>query len=248
MTPARTGRLLALAGLAALAAASAGGAAKAGDAAELEILGFSNDGGVFAFEEYGIQDGSGFPYANRYYIDTDTDTFLKGTPIRVRIDDETASLADARRQARDKGEAVVKQAELAANPGFTAGFNAITELSADPYRMVVNPRPVFPAIDKPLEFRLDILPFGEVAQCHGMGEAVGLRLLRVDASDGGRTQTVHEDKALPQSRNCPTGYSIGAVQTFSTQNRLSHYAVLIAVQQVGFEGPNHHWMAVTGKF
>ncbi len=248
MTPARTGRLLALAGLAALAAASAGGAAKAGYAAELEILGFSNDGGVFAFEEYGIQDGSGFPYANRYYIDTDTDTFLKGTPIRVRIDDETASLADARRQARDKGEAVVKQAELAANPGFTAGFNAITELSADPYRMVVNPRPVFPAIDKPLEFRLDILPFGEVAQCHGMGEAVGLRLLRVDASDGGRTQTVHEDKALPQSRNCPTGYSIGAVQTFSTQNRLSHYAVLIAVQQVGFEGPNHRWMAVTGKF
>ncbi len=248
MTPARTGRLLALAGLAALAAASAGGAAKAGDAAELEILGFSNDGGVFAFEEYGIQDGSGFPYANRYYIDTDTDTFLKGTPIRVRIDDETASLADARRQARDKGEAVVKQAELAANPGFTAGFNAITELSADPYRMVVNPRPVFPAIDKPLEFRLDILLFGEVAQCHGMGEAVGLRLLRVDASDGGRTQTVHEDKALPQSRNCPTGYSIGAVQTFSTQNRLSHYAVLIAVQQVGFEGPNHRWMAVTGKF
>ncbi len=248
MTPARTGRLLALAGLAALAAASAGGAAKAGDAAELEILGFSNDGGVFAFEESGIQDGSGFPYANRYYIDTDTDTFLKGTPIRVRIDDETASLADARRQARDKGEAVVKQAELAANPGFTAGFNAITELSADPYRMVVNPRPVFPAIDKPLEFRLDILPFGEVAQCHGMGEAVGLRLLRVDASDGGRTQTVHEDKALPQSRNCPTGYSIGAVQTFSTQNRLSHYAVLIAVQQVGFEGPNHRWMAVTGKF
>ncbi|MGB3644636.1 MAG: DUF2259 domain-containing protein [Mesorhizobium sp.] len=248
MTPARTGRLLALAGLAALAAASAGGAAKAGDAAELEILGFSNDGGVFAFEEYGIQDGSGFPYANRYYIDTDTDTFLKETPIRVRIDDETASLADARRQARDKGEAVVKQAELAANPGFTAGFNAITELSADPYRMVVNPRPVFPAIDKPLEFRLDILPFGEVAQCHGMGGAVGLRLLRVDASDGGRTENVHEDKALPQSRNCPTGYSIGAIQTFSTQNRLSHYAVLIAVQQVGFEGPNHRWMAVTGKF
>jgi len=248
MTPARTGRLLALAGLAALAAASAGGAAKAGDAAELEILGFSNDGGVFAFEEYGIQDGSGFPYANRYYIDTDTDTFLKETPIRVRIDDETASLADARRQARDKGEAVVKQAELAANPGFTAGFNAITELSADPYRMVVNPWPVFPAIDKPLEFRLDILPFGEVAQCHGMGEAVGLRLLRVDASEGGRTENVHEDKALPQSRNCPTGYSIGAIQTFSTQNHLSHYAVMIAVQQVGFEGPNHRWMAVTGKF
>jgi predicted secreted protein len=248
MTAAKTRRLLSLAMLPAVAALATTGAAKAGDAAELEILGFSKDGGVFAFEEYGIQDGSGFPYANRYYIDTATDTFLKGTPIRLRIDDEEASLADARKQVRDKGEAVVKQAELAANPGFTAGFNPVTELSADPHRMVVNPRPVFPAIDKPLEFRLEILPFGEVEQCHGMSEASGFRLLRMDASDGGRTQVVHEDKTLPQSRNCPTGYSIGAIQTFSTENRLTHYAVLIAVEQVGFEGPAHRWMAVTGKF
>ncbi|RUV10776.1 DUF2259 domain-containing protein, partial [Mesorhizobium sp. M5C.F.Ca.IN.020.32.2.1] len=41
--------------------------AQAGDVAELEILGFTSDGGAFAFEEYGVQDGSGFPYANRYY-------------------------------------------------------------------------------------------------------------------------------------------------------------------------------------
>jgi hypothetical protein len=40
--------------------------AQAGDAAKLDILGFSKDGGVFAFEEYGVQDGSGFPYANRF--------------------------------------------------------------------------------------------------------------------------------------------------------------------------------------
>ncbi|TIL61031.1 MAG: hypothetical protein E5Y89_28055, partial [Mesorhizobium sp.] len=40
--------------------------AGAGDVAELEILGFSKDGGVFAFEEYGVQDGSGYPYASRY--------------------------------------------------------------------------------------------------------------------------------------------------------------------------------------
>jgi predicted secreted protein len=35
--------------------------ALAGDTAELNILGFSADGNVFAFEEYGVQDGSGFP-------------------------------------------------------------------------------------------------------------------------------------------------------------------------------------------
>ena len=65
----------------------AAGPAAAGDAAELGILGFSADGGVFAFEEYGIQDGSGFPYSSIFIIDTAKDAFIPGTPIRVRIDD-----------------------------------------------------------------------------------------------------------------------------------------------------------------
>src|SRR5580765_3651756 len=128
--------------------------AHAGDVAELEILGFTKDGGVFAFEEYGVQDGSGFPYANRYYIDTSSDSFLKGTPIRVRLDDENAKLDTARLQARQKGEAIFSQAELSANRGITAGFNPVTELSADPHRIVVNPRPIFSPADQPLEFRL----------------------------------------------------------------------------------------------
>jgi predicted secreted protein len=97
--------------------------ARAGDTAELNILGFTADGGVFAFEEFGIQDGSGIPYAHRFYIDTATDSFLPGTPIRVRIDDETASLEDARSQARSQGEAIAAQAELEANRGLTAGSN-----------------------------------------------------------------------------------------------------------------------------
>lgn len=246
MTPAKNRSFLFLAAFTVLTAAS--GAAKAGDVAELDILGFSQDGGIFAFEEFGVQDGSGFPYANRYYVDTATDSYVQGTPIRVRIDDEAAGLQAARDKAREQGEAIVKQSELAANRGYTAGSNAVTELSADPLRMAVNPRPVFPAIDKPLEFRLEILPFGEAEQCHGMGEASGFRLLRIDATDGGMTQLVHEDKSVPQSRGCPTGYSIGAIQTFSSQGSPSHYAVLIAVRKVGFEGPDHRWMAVTGKF
>lgn len=88
-------------------------AAHAGDVAELEILGFTKDGSVFAFEEYGVQDGSGFPYANRYYIDTSTDSFLKGTPIRVRLEDENAKLDAVRLQARQKAN------PLSARPSWT---------------------------------------------------------------------------------------------------------------------------------
>jgi predicted secreted protein len=223
--------------------------ALAGDAAELEILGFSHDGGVFAFEEYGVQDGSGFPYANRYYVDTATDEFLKGTPVRVRLEDDGASLDTARQQARDKGEKIVPQAELAANRGITAGLNPVTELSADPTRMVVNPRPIFAPVDAPLEFRLEEIALNNLPgmeTCNSQGEINGFRLLRIEARDGGATKLLHEDKAIPKSRGCPNGYRIGGVQTFSMDG-LSAYAVLIAVRQYGFEGPDWRWIAVTGR-
>ncbi len=35
----------------------------AGDRAGIDFIGYSADGGFFAFEEFGIQDGSGFAYS-----------------------------------------------------------------------------------------------------------------------------------------------------------------------------------------
>lgn len=239
-------RILVLSAFLLLAQLAASLTARAGDVAELEILGFSHDGSVFAFEEYGVQDGSGFPYANRFYINTADDSFLKGTPVKVRLDDETATLDAARLQARQKGEAIVKQDELTANRGVTAGLNPVTELSADPFRMVVNPRPIFSPVDDPLEFRLDEIGMNNTPGCESQGEINGFRLLRIEAKAGGKTELLHEDKSIPKSRGCPNGYRIGAVQTFSLQS-LSAYAVLIAVRQYGFEGPDFRWIAVTGR-
>ena len=221
--------------------------ARAGDAAELNILGFSEDGRIFAFEEYGIQDGSGFPYANRFYVDTATDSFLRGTPIRVRIDDEAAGLSEARRQAHERGQSVLAEAELASNRGFTAGFNAITELSADPHRLSVNPRPVFPPIDTSLELRLEEIALEQPENCEHFGTVVGYRLTRLGAAQGETAKLLHEDASIPASRNCPLGYRLGAVQTFFPQDGEPVFVVLISVRSVGFEGPNHRWIAVPGK-
>ncbi|QKV18053.1 DUF2259 domain-containing protein [Oricola thermophila] len=219
---------------------------QAGDMATLNVLGFSADGTKFAFEEYGVQDGSGFPYANRFYIDTRNDTFLPGSPVRARIEDETADIADARADVKARGEAIVADAELAANPGLVAGFNPPTELSADPYRIVVNPRPAWPPVDAPLEFRLEEIPFPATGMCEGLAAAIkGFRLLSVDASAGGVTEVLHEDMSVPSSRNCPIGYRIGGVQTFFPFDGPSAIAVLITVESFGFEGPDYRWMAVT---
>jgi len=222
--------------------------ARAGDVAEANVLGFSADGGVFAFEEYGVQDGSGFPYANRFYIDTTNDKFLPGTPIRVRLDDEARTVEEARAEAAKQGQKIIADAVLMQNRGHTAGFSPVTELSSDPHRMVVNPRPVFYPVDPEFEVRLQEFPLNGDPVCESQGEVVGFRLLRIDPSPDGQTKLVHEDKTLPKSRNCPNGYHIGGIQTADIQHTLTSYAVLIAVRSYGFEGPDFRWIAVTGRF
>lgn len=220
--------------------------AAAGDISNLEILGFSADASIFAFEEHGVQDGSGFPYANRFYIDVVTDAFVPGTPIRVRIDDENASLAQARGQAKASGEAIVPDAVLAQNRGHTAGFNAITELSADPLRMSVNPRPVLPPVDEAVEFRIEEYTL-DAAGCENLGPTMGFRLLRIDLEAGGSVSLLHEDARIPASRGCPLGYRIGAVQTIHPDSGAPSFAVLVAVRSFGFEGPDYRWISVAGR-
>lgn len=223
-------------------------AAWAADASEMQVIGFTPDGRIFAFEEYGVQDGSGFPYSYRYYIDTNTDKFLPNTPVRVRLEDESATVDQARAIAFQRGEKIVKEATLARNQGYLAGYNAITELSADPYRMVVNPRQIVPPAEDVLEFRLQETYVGPLDRCADLGEPKGLRLLRIDATGGGVNRVIHEDESIPLSRGCPIGYRIGAVQTLYGEGGRSTYAVMISVIRVGFEGPDYRWMAVTGKW
>jgi len=221
--------------------------AQAGDFSTLEPLGFSADGSVFAFEEYGIQDGSGFPYANRFYIDTAKDDFVPGGSMRIRSDNEDTELDAIRAQAKAKGELIIPDATLAATPGYIAGVNTVTELSADPHRIVVYPRPFLPTPDTPIEFRIEEVQMTPPQNCEGVGDISGFRLIRIDAAPGGQTSLIHEDTAVPASRNCPQGYRIGQVLTYHPEFGEPVFAVMIAVRSMGFEGPDYRWIAVTGK-
>ncbi|MDQ6437228.1 DUF2259 domain-containing protein [Mesorhizobium sp. LHD-90] len=233
-----------LASLMVLSGMAAAGPVLAGDAAELNILGFSTDGGIFAFEEYGIQDGSGFPYANRFYIDTAKDAFLPGSPIRVRLDDENQTLEAARAEARKKGEAIISEADLARNAGNTVAMNAVAELSADPNRVVANSSPVFARHFDPMEFRIEEFDAKPNASFCADWPIKGFRLLSIDAKAGGTTKLLHEDKDVPASRGCALGYRIGAVQTFFPNRRPGIAVVILAVSSVGFEGPDYRWLAL----
>src|SRR5690606_27384389 len=95
-----TVRLAASAALLAIAAPAA-----AGDRAMIDYLGYSEDGRYFAFEEFGVQDGSGFHYANIYIVDLPADRWVAGTPFRVMLDDDEADVEDARDAALEQAEA-----------------------------------------------------------------------------------------------------------------------------------------------
>ncbi|MEQ1952526.1 DUF2259 domain-containing protein [Mesorhizobium yinganensis] len=238
-------RSLLLASLVVLSTLATSAQGFAGDAADLNMLGFSADGGIFAFEEYGVQDGSGFPYANRYYIDTATDAFVPGSPIRIRPQSEDPSLEDIRAEARKKGEAIVSDAELAKHAGYTAAMNPVSELSADPFRVVANSSPLYPQPSDPMEFRLEELEgIKPGASCPDWQETRGFRLLKVDARPGGATKILHEDKQIPASRGCPLGYRIGVVQSYFPEGGPHITVVILATRSFGFEGPDYRWLAV----
>nr|WP_298100372.1 DUF2259 domain-containing protein [uncultured Shinella sp.] len=220
--------------------------ASAGDFASFQPLGFSPDGKVFAFEEFGVQDGSGFPYSTVYFIDTEKDAYLKGTPVRVRIDDETASLGKARAESRDKAKALIAEHKVLDNPGVLAAFNPMGEVGADRNRIEYLPYAVEPTPGGSYVLALDDIPLPVSENCQGItpegGKGFRLKLVK---RDGEVADTVlHEDTRVPDSRACPISYQISGAMTFHPLAADPVHVALVLVRSFGFEGADGRWIAV----
>lgn len=239
------GALLAAAMAAALLAAVP---ARAGDMAEAEVLGFGGDGRLFAFREFGVQDGSGFPYANIFVIDMGTDRWVAGTPVRVLLEDEDATVAEARAKAGATLREVVGE-EFDPAQAITLAHSPLGEVGADPTRLTFGPvipsNPLedpAPRYDARLElFRADA---GAENCVDYIGDrAMGFRLI-VEREDGGST-VLHTDDTIPRSRGCPITYRLSQIVVPGYPPERA--VILISVFTAGFEGPNRRFMAVTGR-
>jgi predicted secreted protein len=221
---------------------------RAGDTAEAEILGFSADGRLFAFEEYGVQDGSGFAYANIFVVDTETDRWVAGTPIRVRLDDEDAGVSEAREQA-GAGLRDAVDAEFEPAQALTLAHSPLGEVGADPTRLGFAPVVPSNPLDDPerrYEARLELYHAEAGAEdCvdHIGDRPMGFRL--IVAREGGGSTVLHEDATIPRSRGCPITYRLSRVVVPGYPP--DRAAVLISVFTPGFEGPDRRFIAVTGR-
>ncbi len=230
--------------------------ASAADIAEHRILGFSPDASVFAFEEYGVQDGSGFPYANIYFIDTEADRWLPGTPIEVVIQDheivesgrESAPLA--REAARAEAAELLDEHEIR-DLYWTLASSPLGEVESSATELAFGIQPRWNAladIEDEYRARMELYYADSPGQdCEAfMGDRpMGFRL-EIDSEASGDTTLLHEDETIPRSRGCPITYRISRIVAPDAWP-VERVVVLVSVIRHGFEGADRRFIAVPGR-
>ena len=230
------------------------GPALASDAADTAPYGYSSDGRYFAFEEFGTQDGSGFPYSSIYVIDVEANAWVEGTPIRVLLEDEAATLGAAHTDAVTMAAPLLlkhKITELA----FVLASTPATEVKDDRSTVTFDPfyRHMGGSVPQPTaemwgpRYSLTakstaIKPTPE--HCKDYGEAIMALTLTLTDLKTSKADVVHNDSSIPKSRGCPTGYDIDKVVTPAMYSQTSRFVALIGVYSFGFEGRDRRTIAV----
>lgn len=222
-------------------------AALAGDFAQLRPIGFSADGGIFAYEEFGIQDGSGSAYSSIYVIDTRKDAYFPGTPIRVQAPENDAGLRRVRAEAGARANPLVARYNLTDQPGQLVAFNPYSEVgpAADTIRYYAFPAE--PRAGQPYTLTLTETAAQPPAACEGLIEhSATFQLALTEKAGQPVDEIVYRDEGIPQSRGCPTGYRIGGVVTHQGTAGPIHMAMVMVIR-FGFEGSDGRWIAVPLK-
>ncbi len=216
----------------------------AAERAEFSLIGYSPGGKYFAFEEYGIQDGSGFAYSNIYVLNLETDAWVGGSPFRVRAEDETTQLAEIRSQALRAAMGPIGDYHIH-NPARIVALNGDGEPEADELTLdfgvpgYSDPSSIFGSYE--LSFDIFDAPSGEDCMAYFGEKAKGLRL---KLTEGNSTAVLHEDSRIPKSRGCPVTYRASAVVMPFDATDIRHAVALISVWSYGFEGMDRRYIAV----
>ncbi|CAN5305962.1 DUF2259 domain-containing protein [soil metagenome] len=239
--------LLAGAVLAGSAAVSLGA-----DNAERGFALFSPDGKYFAFEQFGIQDGSGFPFSTITAIDLDQDKWVEGTPVMARPESEDVSLSKARIDAAAKAKPILDRLHIDA-PGETMASNPVTEFVPDrktltfaPFYQGLGLDSITHSLPQGGRYTLSVaeVPFPLAESCYGEDKAQYGFTLTVRDNDVGASREVYRDKTVPSSRFCPVAYDLADIFAFRQFGTPDRYVALVGIYIPGFEGLDRRLIAV----
>ena len=236
----------------AVALAFATPVAHAADGAQFAAIGYSPDSRYFAFEQYGIQDGSGSPYADVFVIDTEKNAWMPGSPFReLREEDEKATVgmvhtaALARAAALLKSLAITEPAALLAALPATQVAGARNKVAFDLWYNSMGGTAAPETADTANRFELALTTAGlpRPASCDTYDEPVKGFTLTIQRA-GEAAQTLNSDTSLPASRGCAVDYDIAAVVAPTGYPKAIHLVAIIAVYTRGFEGQDRRYIAV----
>jgi predicted secreted protein len=230
-----------------LAAILAGlpGISFAGDIANIQPIGFSADGKVFAFQEFGQRDEDAVPYSNTYFIDTDSGANLEGTPFRTELTGGDASLSTARRQNLTAARSQMDRYDLLTNPGLIAAFNPPTELGSPMktirYTTMANDGP--PRAPYTLLLGEARVPVPENC-ANTQQRVIGFTLQMIEKEGAPQHVTAYEDKAIPAERGCPVEYRMGGALVYQPATGNPVHIALVLALSAGSDGNTGRWIAV----
>jgi len=219
--------------------------ARAADVAMFRNLGFSPDGRFFAFMEHGVQDGSGFPYANVFIIDLEQDAFA-AKPVRVLLQTEAPNSLPAMRQALQAARPDLSRLRI--NELLTGRelFHAPATQGMSPAmraHFVLWPHQLGQAeFTYVLQLSAFPLPGGDCAP--GTVESALGFALDVMSMASGEGARLYEDERVPKSRHCVTRYAIDRVIHFRPAHGKARTVVIVRYGYFAFEGLDERYLAV----
>ncbi len=212
--------------------------ASLGDAAELEVIGFSEDGKYLAYETFGLIEGGPVYWSQILLIDVERNSWA-APPVQWFAENENISLGQVRDSVRLRADSLLDSFHIVrGNVGRQYVSHLFTDSGVDPHRAQ------FYTGEKRTggyfeEYELVLKEF-EAGACSEFGAKKKLRLTIKNLMIG-RERVLQNDSEVPQSRGCPLAYRIQEVRVFQTR-----LIVFINVMLPGWEGQSMRFMSVTG--
>ena len=215
----------------------------AGDRAMIDFLGYSDDGHYFVFEEFGTQDGSGFPYSNIYVLDLAQDKWASGSPVRVQLEDEMATEGTARAEAAKQAAPILSELGISGQVDLIA-INADGELGDGSYITFGQPGYFPNNVQGAYTLTLSSFSAESPADCEGLiGEKAKGIILTLSGGADGEHEIYRDKTVLPESRGCPSVYRIYAIVAPPFSTPPAWHVAIIATYPFGFEGPDRRFIA-----
>ena len=241
------------------------GPAQAAEALALKVLGFSPDGRYFGFTQYGGQGDHSEYIAELFIIDASRDRLVPGVPVRVKaeVKDENeekeleALLAISEKRAAGllKRHRISKPGDLLlivenTSSGIPHSGSGGPVVGSTWVKVTEHPR--LGEFDVKLAPKEIVWPktskFGshkEAALCSQEVDWQKGAGFRLTLEHRNRTIVLNDDKTIPASRFCATGYGIVEVHAFDRPDGKVTLVIILGMQTRGFEGEDRVFLAVT---